>query len=256
MQKQIFAEATAEPGVTFLAAKFDGILGMGFYEISVDQVVPWWYNLVSSGKVDQNMYTFWLNRDQGAPAGGELTLGGYDPKHMSGPINWVPVSRDGYWQFKMDSLSVQGTSYCQNCQAIADTGTSLLAGPTDAIKKLNKQIGATPIAAGEYMVDCKKISSMPNVEIQLNGNKFVLTPDQYVLQVTAQGVTECLSGFFGLDVPPPAGPLWILGDVFIGAYTTVFDMGSLLGVFSTSASSIGLHEVSPSSGSHSHRIAG
>jgi len=308
VRNQVFAEAVQQPGITFVVAQFDGIMGLAFQSISVDGVVPVFYNMMSQGLVSQSLFAFWLNRDESDSNGGEMTLGGMDPSHYTGPITYIPLTNETYWEFKLDDILLGGQSlgYCpgsQGCHAIADTGTSLLAGPSDVVTQLNAKLGATgvlseeceqivdqyedqiiqaiingvdpntactdiglcpggecgvcvliissleqflpsntsetlikvvldelclllPSPNGESIVDCSIVPTLPTISFVLGGKTFNLSPQQYILQEGAAGQELCLSGFIGLDLPPEIGPLWILGDVFIGAYYTVFDYGN------------------------------
>jgi len=226
VNNQIFAETTHEPGLSFIVAKFDGILGLGFPAISVNGITPFFQNLVAQGAANPAVFGFYLSRDATSKVGGELTLGGYDATHISGPIAYVPVSKQGYWQFHMNSVSNGGSTVgCSaGCEAIADSGTSLLVGPSAEISKIQTLIGATPLTAGEYLVDCSKIGTMPPITFNIGGQEFILTDKDYVLKVSTMGQSMCISGFMGMDLPAKTGIKWILGDVFIGKFYTIFDV--------------------------------
>jgi len=125
----------------------------------------------------------------------------------------------------VSKVSVGGADFAGETKAIADTGTSLLAIPKASLTSLLTKFPAgavKPLAAGEYTVDCSKTSSLPTLSFTIAGKEFSLEGSEYVLSV--QG--ECLLGITGIDVPAPRGPLWILGDVFLRKYYTVFDYGN------------------------------
>ncbi|KAL4613472.1 cathepsin D-like [Arapaima gigas] len=223
--KQVFAEATKLPGTAFYYAHFDGILGMGYPSISVDGVVPVFDNIMQQKKLRKNIFSFYLNRNQSGQVGGELLLGGTDRAYYNGNFYYMKVTQKGYWQIDMSQVVVKNKiTLCeQGCQAIVDTGTSLIIGPSAEILSLNLAIGATLDASGLYKVDCRNVAALPKVSFVFGRKVFTLTGPQYIWKIQNGGVTTCFSGFSGHDFSASGGLLWILGDVFIGQYYTVFD---------------------------------
>lgn len=128
-----------------------------------------------------------IYRDPEAENGGEIVFGGTNPEHYSGEINWVNVTRKAYWQIHVNSIEIDGieSELCvDGCEAIADTGTSLIAGPVKEIKQINDKIGAFTIVNGEAIIDCNKIPELPAINIEIQGKTYTLEGSDYILKVT------------------------------------------------------------------------
>jgi saccharopepsin len=218
--KQDFAEATKEPGLAFAFGKFDGILGMGYDTISVNQVVPPFYQMIHQKLLDEPIFSFRLGSSE--DDAGECVFGGIDDSAYTGKITYVPVRRRGYWEVELEQigfgdevLELEGTG------AAIDTGTSLIVMPSDVAEMLHKEIGATKGWNGQYTVDCATVPSLPDFTLWFDGKPYPLKGDEYILNAGG----TCISSFTGMDIPAPVGPLWIVGDTFLRKYFTVYDLG-------------------------------
>uniref|UniRef100_A0A452HSM7 pepsin A n=1 Tax=Gopherus agassizii TaxID=38772 RepID=A0A452HSM7_9SAUR len=209
--KQMFGLSETEPGTAFEYSEFDGILGLAFPSISASGATPVFDNMMNEGLVSQDLFSVYLSSDE--QSGSFVMFGGIDSSYYSGSLNWIPLSAETYWEITMDSITINGeTIACSGgCQAIIDTGTSLLAGPSTGISNIESYIGAS-----DGTISCSAISSLPNIVFTINDIEFPVPPSAYILDVTT---TQAGS----IDLPTSSGELWILGDVFISQYYVVFD---------------------------------
>ncbi|KAG6917888.1 hypothetical protein DXG01_000497 [Tephrocybe rancida] len=216
---QDFAEATKEPGLAFAFGKFDGILGLAYDTISVNHIVPPFYNMINQGLLDKNVFAFRVGSSE--DDGGEAIFGGIDDSAYTGKINYVPVRRKAYWEVELEKVTFGDDEMeLESTGAAIDTGTSLIALPTDMAEMLNTQIGAKKSWNGQYTIDCAKVPSLPDLGFTFGGKHYPLKGSDYILEV--QGT--CMSSFQGLDINVPGGALWIIGDVFLRKYYTVYDL--------------------------------
>ena len=101
VEGQDFAEVNVTKGLGagYDIGKFDGILGLGWDSISVNNMEPAFHKLVDAGKLDENVFSFYLQPAAGILKGkSELLFGGIDKTHYTGDISYVPLTSESYWE--------------------------------------------------------------------------------------------------------------------------------------------------------------
>lgn len=183
---QVFGEVLQQPGDVFDKSEFDGIFGLAWPPLSVSDTKSPIDRLYETGSIKKRVFCFHMNSQQ-ETTGGELVIGGCDVD----PLFWVPVTEIGYWQFTLSKITatphpnVGGNVYdaCTNgCEAIFDTGTSLITGPKEEVDVLNEMIGATlNKKTGEYNIPCDA-TDLPTILFDIQGLKVTLRPEDYILK--------------------------------------------------------------------------
>ena len=164
-----------------------------------------------------------------------MIFGGSDPSLYTGSFTYVPlipitaynpnITRQnlGFWQFKVDGISLKGLTICKRCQAVISIEALGLFGPPNQINQMNAKIFGPKYAKNEtlkFKCDSINLKNLPSITINLNGVPFVLESKDYILFL---GKNMCQSGLIpniGFDL---AIYDWVFGLQFINAYYTEFD---------------------------------
>lgn len=230
-------DMTEDPFATF---EFDGVLGLGLAPMSQTPE----FNFLDTGsqagtwggeRVNRATFAVFLAKSDNEES--EITFGGWDPKRLTGgELTWVDLKNPehGYWLVHIQSIRANGQplSFCQDgCSAVLDSGTSLLAVPSQAAPGLQKNLRH----AAHPDLGCG--GPGPKLEFELAGFTVVLNPEDYARPEVMQDVGttplegqatdatgSCVAMLMFIDLPPPLGPkLFILGEPVLQKYYVAFD---------------------------------
>lgn len=203
-----FGEITKVQGVSFIASKMSGIIGLGYDTISIDNLKTF----MDIATVSEKSFSMYLHSN---PDKSYMVVPGADTENWSA-IHKHIVKEQKYWALNLKGMK-QGTKAvpADGIMAVIDSGTSLLVGSKAVVGPLIEGIS---VAA-----DCSNVDSNPDITFTIDEVDYTLKPAEYVLKVTELGQTECLLGIQAANLPANFHYI-ILGDVFMRKFPALFSL--------------------------------
>jgi len=221
-----FAQATEEDASSY-DDPFDGVFGLAFQSISVDNVLPPLINAVNLGLLDQPIFTVYMategNNVDMTEAGGVFTFGGLDTTNCGDVVDYKDLSSVDFWNFEIDGVNV-GTNYTNTKSSIvvSDSGTSLLIGTKKTLKGIAKAVKAKWNSSyGVYLIDCD--ATYDPITFTINGLQYNVTSAVLNMDVGLDN-NKCLFAGYPMNMDG-WGIDWIMGDPWIRQFCQVYDIG-------------------------------
>ncbi|KIW62330.1 hypothetical protein PV04_10511 [Phialophora macrospora] len=220
IKRQLFAEATYEDSL-IASGSFDGIFGLGHDAVAINGIKPPLYRMLDQKLIATPVFSFYFG-DSARGTESFCAIGGIDDAAYEGAVLRLPLRRKIYWEVDLNAASLGGAVALDlNIGAILDTGTSLIAMPSNFAALFNRYIGATQVSSGLYEVSCHKRDQLPDLTFTLSGSNFSFSAYDYILELENG---SCLSCFQGFDSGEKTGPLFILGNAFLRRWYSIFDL--------------------------------
>jgi hypothetical protein len=206
-----FGEVTSVTGISFYASQMDGILGLAYESIAVDNIPTF----IDSMSLTEKSFTFYLGTD---PTPSYMYMPGFDPA-LSTESDWTfhDVAQQKYYGLNFTSMQQTGQDAIDMSKyyAVIDSGTSAIVGDSTLIDSL---LSGLP----RVHLTCDNMDEFPDIMFTLDDVTYTLSAEDYILKITDAGITECAMGIMGTDFPVYFN-YFILGDVFMRKYWTFFD---------------------------------
>jgi len=262
--EQVFAQITTYSHFQACASE-EGIFGLGFSMISSHKFPTPINNMASS--LRHPVFSVYMNPTDDYPpssvdgmmdamgnskhysghaisSNSEIVFGGVNQLHYEGCLSWHNLGQfkdlsngktfEGYWDFKLDRVSVGGTSLPSSSLALVDSGSTYIVGPSDAIAEIaiaNSAACLNLVPGGEpeftecdsptgfdaAAIDCDQ----PFFSLQFEADTavYILEKDDLVTRISTSDGDICLLRL----QPSNEIPGWVLGDVFLTKYYAAFD---------------------------------
>lgn len=209
--EQKFGEIISVSGEVFSTSHISGSIGLAYQADSVDKLPTF----MDGSNLEDKSFSFYLSQDADKSY---ITIPGRDTSRNWGKLNTHKVVEEKYWALQLSNVkngnkTIDATKY----KAIIDSGASVIVGAKAIVDPLIKDLSVSP--------DCSNKTSLPEITFTIDDIEYPLTADEYILEVTDLGKTECVLGIKSWDFPKGMDYI-IFGGAFMTKYPPTFSFNN------------------------------